>query len=155
MADLREHREPLLRFIESGLRKFRLHHPDTAVGHIALYCCPWSGWVSLCLNRSPAPDTNCPDFDFVEFAFYGAEEWANEYESDELMKVIDLDGREHLLDIETLGDEAIDHAFFEFLRRLLQSTDGISALSPIADRPLWAAVQMLDSQYNESWQVRK
>ena len=70
MIELKKYYEPVRDFLLAGIERFRSDHPKISSPHVALYCCPWTGWISLCLNGSVQKDQNCPDFEFVEFALF-------------------------------------------------------------------------------------
>ncbi len=153
MIDLREHRDPVLQFLEAGLGDFRRSHPSVPIGHVALYCCPWSGWVSLCLDSVEEEDQNCPDFLYVEAALYQADSWCTEYEDEEAPRVTTLAGRTVELDVEGEGDEAFNREFFEFLQALLRTPRAEAAVRAAAGDRARIGVQLLDSEFNDSWSL--
>lgn len=151
LVDLRTHREPLLRFLETELEAFRTANPSVSVGHVALYSCPWSGWVALSLDSARQPDQNCPDFEHAEVGVYDAPEWSSEYEEASQPRITLLDGRVVEPDVEHGGDEAYNQVFFHFLCDVLQSAieGGILEMGS-GPRPR-VGVQMLDSEFTRSW----
>jgi hypothetical protein len=151
MIDFRDHREPVIRFLESGLITFRESHPSDRIGHVALYCCPWSGWVSLCIDPAAQDNQNCPDFKHVWVALYTATSWSEEYEQVPRPEITTLAGQSVVLDIEGEGDEAINREFFGFLRALLHSPEAEAAVRGAADGSVRIGVQLLDSSFSESW----
>lgn len=151
MVDLRRHQQPILQFFETGLRRFRESFPTASVRHVALYCCPWSGWVSLCVDSVPQADQNCPDFEHVEIALYEATDWSSEYESEEYPRIRRLDGEVIEVDLDSGGDEAFNHVFFQFLSAVLALPETLKLLEALADKQVHVGVQMLDSGLNHSW----
>lgn len=151
MIDLRRHQGPILSFLESGLARFRRQHPDAPLGHVALYCCPWSGWVSLCLDRAAQLDQNCPDFEYAEFALYEANTWTEAYETEDPLTIVTASGVNIELDLDSTGDEALNAVFFDFLRELLADSSATHALRAAAGGGLRIGVQLLDSEFNEAW----
>jgi hypothetical protein len=154
MIDLREHEQPILSFLQQSLTTFREANPDVRVGHTGLYCCPWSGWVSLCINPTAEAEPNCPDFEFVEVALYEAPAWASEYEEAEPLVVTTLAGIPLEVAVEVEGDEALNRIFYEFLRQLLRGAQAVEALRKVVAGPTRVGVQLLDSEFNESWELR-
>ena len=152
MIKLIDHHKPILDFLTSALRRFRDDHRQVPVRHVALYCCPWSGWISLCLDSSLQEDQNCPEFEFVEFDLYEDKSWVTEYEAD-IPKVMTVDGTVHDVDIESEGDEALNRLFYDFLVGLLSTTDAESIVDSIIGRPVRLGVQLLDSQYETTWDI--
>ncbi len=151
MIDLRRHRTQILDFFESGLVEFRHRHPDVAVGHVALYCCPWVGWVSLCIDQAVQLRQNCPDFGHVEVAIYEANDWPAEYESEGPLHIVTANGEDLEIDIESEGDEALNAVFFEFLGQLLANPAAAVLLRTVAAGPVRVGVQLLDSEFSDSW----
>lgn len=151
MVDLRAHTTPVLRFIETELKAFRRAHPSVEPGHVALYSCPWSGWVALSVDSTPQPDQNCPDFEHPEVGLYDASEWSSEYEEVDQPTITLPDGRVVRPDVEGEGDEAYNRVFFDFLCDVLQSAVEAGSLdSGSGPRPR-VGVQMLDSAFSRSW----
>ena len=53
---------------------------------IGIYCCPWSGWMTINFNLKKSlqeANNNCPNFEFVEFAILDFPEWEDEYETND------------------------------------------------------------------------
>ncbi|MBT8488253.1 MAG: hypothetical protein HKN72_11050 [Gemmatimonadetes bacterium] len=151
MVDLRSHKEPLLRFLETELEAFRTANPSVSAGHVALYSCPWSGWVALSLDSTPRPDQNCPDFEHTEVGIYDAPEWSSEYEEASQPRITLLDARVVEPDVEHDGDEAYNEVFFDFLCVVLQSAIETGILEMDSGPRPRVGVQMLDSGFNRSW----
>ena len=151
MIDLRQHREPLLRFIESALTEFRRTHPAEPIRHVALYCCPWRGSVWLCLDPAQQGNQNCPDFLHSQVAVYQATQWAEEYEQAAAMELIDLAGQTREVDITAEGDEALNGMFFGFLTTVLHEPSSEATIRRVAGNSVRLGVQCLDSAFNESW----
>jgi hypothetical protein len=151
MIDLRDYVEPIAAFLDGELAAFRRRHPDIVSPHIALYSCPWSGWVSLCLDSEPQVDQNCPDFELVEFALFEAPAWGAEYEEHAVLEIVGVDGTSQVVDTDLEGDEGINRVFFEFLRSVLASERTEASLVRLGLRPSRLGVQMLDSLFESSW----
>lgn len=122
--------------IENSILKFIEENgiPKT----LGIYCCPWSGWLTTNFNLSE-DEQNCPDFEFADFNFIELPELEEEYQNDN--PVFKIGDNSINLDIEALGDEAINEFIF-------------NSLKPIAtkikeNKRLEVVLQMLDSQYVE------
>jgi hypothetical protein len=152
MIDLKSSAEPLVMFLDAQLAAFRAKHPEVASPHVALYSCPWSGWVSLCLDPTAQAEQNCPDFEFVEFAIFEAHEWTTEYEEQPRLEILDLHGATQIVEPEVDGDEALNRVFFEFLKAILVGQEATAAVRRSGLRPSRLGVQMLDSEYSSSWE---
>ncbi len=98
---------------------------------------------------------NCPDFDFVEFSLYEASEWAEKYESEDELVVIDARGSRVVLDVIAEGDEALNHVFFHFLHDLLSDPATLNAIASVHPLPERLGVQMLDSAHETAWTPRQ
>jgi hypothetical protein len=89
---------------------------------VGIYCCPWSGWLTINFNiRKSLEETNnnCPDFEFVEFDVLDFPEWQDEYEADEPKyrtgdKVIQFTQEQ--------GDESLNKIFFSYLLPIVTET---------------------------------
>lgn len=143
----------MLRLIESGLNEFRRAHREEPIGHVALYCCPWRGWVVLCLDPAQRSNQNCRDFRHFQVAAYPVAQWAEEYEQAPALELVDLAGQTHVVDITAEGDEALNLLFFEFLTRLLHEPSVETAVRRVAGGTVRIGVQCLDSAFNESWSL--
>ncbi|MCC6983406.1 MAG: hypothetical protein IT535_09065 [Bauldia sp.] len=149
MIDLRDHVDPIRLWLIEGLVRFQSEHPTIRAEHVALYCCPWAGWISLCLDSNPQLDQNCPDFEFVEFTLYDAPGWAADYEAAEGQPtVINTRGEEQSV---VDGDEGLNRLFFEFLGDLMVDRSTMTAIGAVM-RPRRVGVQLLDSQFTLSWE---
>ncbi|MEM8605735.1 MAG: hypothetical protein AAGF92_01420 [Myxococcota bacterium] len=155
MIDLRAHERPLQSFLATALDQFTRKEPELTFGQVSLYCCPWAGWVSLCINETPQPAQNCPDFDYVEVALYDAPEWSDEYQNEPLIRIIASDGECLELDLEAFGDEVMNAVFFDFLRGLLSQPATLRTLREAAGGELRVGVQLLDSEFNEAWTISR
>jgi hypothetical protein len=153
MIDLREHAHPIREWLVDGLLRFRLERPSIPATHVALYCCPWSGWISLCVDPNVQLDQNCPDFEFVEVALYEASDWASQYEEDDELLVMDANGSSQVADIDSEGDEALNRLFFEFLFALLTAPETVKAIAHVSSVTKRLGVQLLDSKYGSSWEL--
>lgn len=152
MIDLRMHSQAVIVFLRTGLAEFRQQHPDICPLHVALYCCPWSGWISLCLDRNVQPEQNCPDFEFSEFSIYDTTDWAAKYEDESLLRIVGTHRTECTVDLEVDDDEAFNRPFFDFLCELLSGDDARAAIMASGLQPSHLGVQMLDSEYSVCWQ---
>lgn len=135
MIQLENETEKILQFIQNGITAFETTHGKA--GSMGLYCCPWSGWLSLCFNKTRTiaeTQQNCPDFEFVEFAMLDRSAWADEYESDNMS--FRFENAELVRD-ETFGDEQLNRFVFNYLETLLPEIQKTFA-APVL-------LQMLDS----------
>ncbi|MGB5812658.1 MAG: hypothetical protein WBG86_19140 [Polyangiales bacterium] len=132
-------------FLRSGLGDFARHHEDVSIGHVALYCCPWSGWTSLCLNRAVQLDQNCPDFDYFEHALYHAPNWATQYESERRLEVATLRGEHVSIDVDIEGDEALNAVFAAFLKAILTEPSSAQAIQDAAGPGVRVGAQLIDT----------
>ena len=121
----------ILKFIEQNGK------PKT----LGVYCCPWAGWLTTNFNLSK-DEQNCPDFEFVEFDFIELPELEEEYQNDKTEFKIGDDLIN--LDIEELGDEAINEFMFNSLKSI--------ATKIKENKRMEVVLQMLDSQYVEKIQ---
>ena len=151
VIDLQSHRDPLLEFLELELRGFLERRPAARLRHVALYSCPWSGWVSLCLDSKERIDQNCPDFEHVEVALYEAPDWSSEYETSDMPEVSVADGLVRVIAVDSEGDEAYNEVFFSFLCDVLAAATGRGVLRELTRSGLRLGVQMLDSELNRTW----
>jgi hypothetical protein len=152
MLTLEDHESRVIAFLDSGLARFVSEKPSVVATTIALYSCPQTGWVSLCLNTGDTPEThadNCPDFTFVEYALLEVPEWQEEYESENPEVEIASGGRTVLIHLEEEGDDAYNKPLFDFLLRVTKEYFQ-GGRAPL--RPVWAGVQMLDSEHASFWQ---
>ncbi len=154
MIHLDSFRTKVTDLMKRGLARFLAEHPETNVTSVALYCCPWTGVLSLCLNTGDRMEVmaqeNCPDFAFVEFDSEEFPEWVKEYES-EKPKVI-IGARTRSIDVEEGGDEAFNEPFFNLLVSTLKKH---VKEHPLPAHVLWTGVQMLDSGFVEFWEVNR
>ena len=114
MINLNNNTVGIMEFVSSSIERFRSDKGNP--NSIGIYCCPWSGWISVNFNiEKTLTETynNCPDFEYVEFDLLDIPEWQDEYESDnpefkigEAIKVHDID----------LGDENFNNLIFYYLR---------------------------------------
>lgn len=113
MVVLDNYKEKISDFIFESVDKFTVQHGDPS--SVGIYCCPWSGWVSVNFNRSKSfeeTNQNCPDFEYVEYELLDFPEWEDEYNGDKPMyqtgdKIIQVSHEE--------GGEELNRIFFSFL----------------------------------------
>ena len=122
--------------IENSILKFNKENGIPNI--LGIYCCPWAGWITTNFNLTKEV-TNCPDFEFVEFDFIELPELELEYQN-ELPK-FKIDDEIISLDLEYLGDEAINEIIFINLKPL--------ALKIKATKKIEVVLQMLDSKFGE------
>lgn len=141
MVELKNDSDKIKQFIIAGLEKFTKDvSTPTAMG---VYCCPWSGWISLNFNITHSfkqEDYSCPDFEFVEFDLMNFDNWQEEYESFESIWIDDNSKtyHGHLGD----GDEALNAFFFPFLKNLIVNLNKEIKLPS-------TILQFLDSNFHE------
>lgn len=141
MVNLKEDSENINQFIISGFERFsnEVQRP-TMMG---VYCCPWSGWITLNFNITYNLNEafySCPDFEFVEYEIIEFKHWEEECES---MAGIWSDNK-----LETYqfnindGDEGINKFFFFYLKNLIINLNQQYKLPAVL-------IQMLDSKFCE------
>ncbi|MDP9079672.1 MAG: hypothetical protein M3O71_19770 [Bacteroidota bacterium] len=119
MVELINDREPITQFIIEGLEKFVVEVGKPSI--MGIYCCPWSGWITLNFNVTfslEEQNYSCPDFEFVEFDIVEFQKWEEEYESDQGVWVDDSKNYEYNFDE---GDEGLNSFFYSFLKNLIFS----------------------------------
>ncbi|MEM9672722.1 MAG: hypothetical protein AAF992_09000 [Bacteroidota bacterium] len=140
MVNLEEYRSEIEHFLIDGISKFKreVGEPNS----LRVYCCPWSGWISLNFNvKKKLAETkdNCPDFEYVEFDMIDFESWADEYESEQpgwrYRNSIYEDNSDE-------GDTGLNRFFFIFMKQLIQKMN-VGDTAPII------LLQMLDSEFTE------
>ncbi|MCX2745830.1 hypothetical protein OO013_18250 [Mangrovivirga sp. M17] len=114
MIDLNDNTAGIKEFVSTSIERFRSEKGN--FNSIGIYCCPWSGWISINFNIEKTlteTDNNCPDFEYVEFGLLDIPEWQDEYENDnpefkigDTIKIHDHD----------LGDENFNSLIFDYLR---------------------------------------
>ncbi|MGD1895290.1 MAG: hypothetical protein ACFB15_32445 [Cyclobacteriaceae bacterium] len=140
MVDLEEYRSEIEHFLIDGISKFRREVGEPNL--IGVYCCPWSGWISLNFNvKKKLSETkeNCPDFEYVEFNMIDFESWADEYESEQPVWRYRNSIYQDNLDE---GDAGLNRLFFIFMKELIQKMNTGGA-APII------LLQLLDSEFTE------
>ncbi len=90
---------------------------------------------------------NCPDFAFVEYGLLEIPEWQEEYESDSA-EIVVSSARRLSVNSEEDGDDAFNKPFFDFL---VEVAKGYFRTGRAPLRPVWAGVQMLDSEHLSFW----
>jgi hypothetical protein len=153
MITLQDYEPKITATLDEVLPRFAAEHPTIRVTAIALYCCPWTGTLSLCLNDTDTAtehEENCPDFEYVGYEEISFDEWQQEYLSKTpKVKLSALHTYEHDHDGDG-GDEAFNEPFFKFLVDLAQEyfKPGRSKI-----RATWIGVQMLDSRLVKFWKM--
>jgi len=137
MVDLKEDSEDIKEFIKAGLDKFSKEVQKPVM--IGVYCCPWSGWISLNFNINYRLDEtfySCPDFEFVEYDMLEFKHWEEEYESwegiwtDSNLKIYYGHGND--------GDEGLNRFVFSYLKEVIINLNEKYKLPP-------TLLQFLDS----------
>lgn len=137
MIILEDEKLTLINFIVDSIEAFKTQKGN--FNSIGIYCCPWSGWISISFNVDKSIEDasyNCPDFDFVEFDLLEPNKWRQEYESEAPTYKF---GTKTVVFNWDLGDEVINEIVFEFLSTIiitLKNTIKVDIL-----------LQMLDSKF--------
>lgn len=153
MITLQDYKPKITAMLDEALPRFAAEHPTVRITAIALYCCPWTGVLSLCLNSTDTAtkhEDNCPDFEYVGYDEMCFDEWQEDYESEKpKVKISALRTYKHDHDGDG-GDEAFNEPFFKFLVDLAQDyfKPGRSKV-----RATWIGVQMLDSGLVKFWKM--
>lgn len=172
MIDLETARRPLHELIKKSLSSFAAEQPHVTWSTLALYACPWAGWIMTHLDTEANSDAtvaafedqgpdwygedqwgrfnnNCPDFEFFEWRELQVKHWRTEYEETDPIHVRDLSGRDHHIGTE---NEAINGLVFEFLRAvLLEYVDTVKADPLMLQSRRRFGVQLLGSAFSEFW----
>lgn len=117
MTDLDNTTGKIKAFLNASILKFQSE--NNTPSSIGVYCCPWSGWISMHFNATKKLDetkNNCLDFEFVEFDFMEIPEWKNEYTTDN--PEFKLNGSIHTHDPD-FGDEAFNQLIFDYLKPIV------------------------------------
>jgi hypothetical protein len=139
MVKLLDYKDKIKEFILSTFNKFTSEQFRPYV--IGVYCCPWSGWISMNFNiTKDASLDSCPDFEFVEYDLIDFEDWENTYGHGD-SKWRGINGEVLTLKWDA-GDEVLNELFFHFLKSIVLELKESTAL------PL-TLIQMLDSKYYE------
>src|SRR5689334_12991256 len=142
MIDLTKYKPKIVAKLDKALPKFAAKHPKVKVTAIGLYCCPWTGTLSLCLNTTDTAkkhEDNCPDFEYFGWEEMSFDEWQEEYESEAPeVKISATKTYKHDHQGDG-GDEAFNEPFFDFLVELAEEyfQPGRSKV-----RATWLGVQM-------------
>ena len=142
MINLKDNFSTIETFISKNISKFKQENgtPKT----IGIYSHPVYGWVSINFNKTKTleeTESNCPDFEFVEFDLIEFSDWEVKYfdESDTL--ILTEKGETITLDDED-GDEGFNEPVFNLLKSALVN---IIPNNPHSE----FFVQMLDSEFEE------
>jgi len=153
MITLQDYKPKITVMLDEALARFATENPTVSPTMIALYCCPWTGLLSLCLNSTDTAtqhEKNCPDFEYVGYEEMCFDEWQEEYESEAPeVKLPDRHTYIHDHDSDD-GDEAFNKPFYKFLVAFAQD---YFKQSRIKLRPTWIGVQMLDSGLAKFWKM--
>jgi len=177
LIDLSQYPGRIKPFLNDALRRFAREHPDVCVNCVALYACPWAGWISLYLDtpahaeqfvrnwrhRGPtwygvdaagAFCNNCPDFAFVEYALLEFEEWIEASDAPDPLRLRGADGFDIPVD-PAEGDQAFNRPFFDMLVGLMEELPALPSYHLLArDEPFRAGVQLLASDLSRFWPVQ-
>jgi len=121
MVVLDDYKSKIDEFIVEAVEKFKtLHGNPNSVG---IYCCPWSGWLTINFNLKKSlqeTNNNCPDFEFVEFDVLDFPEWQDEYESNapKYQAGASITKFNH-----EEGDEDLNKIFFAYLLPIVTETN--------------------------------
>ena len=117
MVDLNKKTKDIKEFFNSSINRFQEENRRPSA--IGIYCCPWSGWITINFNITKKivdTENNCPDFEFVEFDFMELAEWKSEYETDNPKYKLDGLTIQHNHD---LGDENLNELIFDYLKPIV------------------------------------
>lgn len=117
MVDLNKKTKDIKEFFNSSINRFQEENRRPSA--IGVYCCPWSGWITINFNITKKivdTENNCPDFEFVEFGFMELAEWKSEYETDNPKYKLDDLTIQHNHD---LGDENLNELIFDYLKPIV------------------------------------
>ena len=117
MIDLNKNIVEIKEFLNSSIDRFQSENKKP--NSIGIYCCPWSGWISINFNvnkKLTETEKNCPDFEYVEFDLLEMSEWENEYETDNPEFKINGSIKTHNHD---LGDENFNQLIFDYLKPIV------------------------------------
>lgn len=147
MIKLSEYADPIEDFLVKGIRSYiSANEKPRSIG---IYCCPWSGWISLNFDRiQEFPEVeNCPDYTDPEHDILDFREWSEEYEKSDVPSILTPMGETLEIDVEDAGDEAFNRPFFDFLEAMVdrlfseRSFDGAKVVH----------LQFLDSELSRTW----
>lgn len=124
MIDLDGFKGKIEVFWVEAIRKFSYFQHDAQVTCVALYCCPYAGWLTINFDTEKDSD-NCPDFTFSAFDILQLEEWQQEYENFPILN-IKINGEVKQFETEKDGDEVFNEIVFNYLKKLLQDPNLIS-----------------------------
>jgi len=153
MITLRSQIEVFARFLADGTTAFVGDHCGQVPTSVALYSSPVNGWISLCVDtvdRGSGPLTSCPNFSHPEYRLIEFPEWIEEYNADH--PTIQRHDSVVVKIKSTDGDEVFNEPFYLSLMRA--SNDHYHHGNQVF-RPIWAGVQILDSEFSSFWRVRK
>jgi hypothetical protein len=139
MIILANYTDIIIDFVNQSTEAFRLQNGD--FNSVGIYCCPWSGWISINFNINQSigdTENSCPDFEFVEFDILEVDEWQQEYESETPAFTIGND----VVELEAFpANEVWNEIFFKFLLPI------VVEISENNKKPM--LLQMLDSEFHE------
>ena len=175
MIDLRADMARVRAFLIGGLEAFRAERPAIRVSMVAVYCCPWAGWLVLSLDTREHSDAhvaewaprdaargvewagqdhagrfcdNAPDMEFHAWRELAMEHWQAECEGPS-RTILQLDGR---VWAPSTANEDYNRPFFEALVPTVREVGHHPALARLELDATWrSGVQMLDSQFAEYW----
>jgi hypothetical protein len=181
VIDLRNDTAAIGAWCREGIRAFAQEYPDTVVATVALYACPWAGWLLLTLDTPEHSNShvarwgsrgipwigkdeygmfcdNPPDFAFNEWRSFECDHWRAEYEGSAPL-VINHDGvtvqpptRDGQPGYE--GDEGYNRVFHPALVASLRNVEldsGFGGVNRAA--PFRLGVSMVDSRLSVFWAV--
>jgi len=82
---------------------------------------------------------------------YEATSWSMEYEQAAAPELTTLAGQTVVLNLDTVGDEAINREFFAFLSALMREPEAEAAVRAATGGSTRVGVQLLDSAFSDSW----
>lgn len=139
MTNLNDIQNQVEEFLEECIRRFRDEYKT--INSIGIYCCPWAGWLSSNLNINKTIEetqSNCPDFEFVEFGLLELPMLSKENDKENASFVLN---KQYLTVEKKNGDEGLNKIVFEFLKPIGQKIK--------FEQNIKVLLQMLDSKYVE------
>jgi hypothetical protein len=141
MFKIKNDSENIKQFIVVGLERFSKEVRKPVM--MGIYCCPWSGWITLNFNISYKFNKEsyyCPDFEFVEYNMLEFKHWEKEYLAsegiwtDDTLKVYHTNHDK--------GDDGLNKFFFDYLKDLIVTLNEKYKLPP-------TLLEFLDSNCRE------
>jgi hypothetical protein len=158
-----------------GVEFFERDQIGVPVATIAIYCCPWAGWLRIAIDTRERSDahvkrwlpkyeargmkwpgsdemglfcSNAPDFAYRGWRDIDFAHWHDEYKGDS-RSVVGLDGH---IDHPSTASDDYNQPFYNMLVSTVRDLEGDPTIARIeAAEPLRLGVQMLDSRFVIYW----